>query len=130
MKSKIQGKDYYKELKDLIKTCSCKFTNVFVTAIIVTDKGVFGAGNYENIIPTLSMCAERMAIYQGIRRGITKIYEVHILSSATKINMCGVCRQFVSTFATPNTMVYVYDLPSGKRKSYKFGQLLPKPALI
>lgn len=120
-----KSNNYFNELRALTKFSVNKLTNVFVAAIIVTDKGIFNGVNYEDIIPALSICAERNAIYSGITKGMKKIYEIHILSPYKDMSMCGVCRQLASNFTTNKTMVYVYDIKTGKRSKTPFSKLLP-----
>lgn len=120
------GKNYFKELKALRERCNVKLTGVRVTAILVTDKGIFEGVNYENIICSLSQCAERTAVYAGVTKGMKKIYEVHVLPAIPGMTMCGVCRQLVYSFGGDNIMVYTYNSQTGKRTVCKLGQLMPQ----
>lgn len=119
----VKGKNYFEELKELQKYAVCELTGVKVTAIIVTDQGIFKGVNYENIVLSLSTCAERNAIYNGITNGMRRIYEIHFLPTID-IAMCGSCRQLSACFSSKSTAVYQYTL-SGKRKHTTLGKLLP-----
>lgn len=130
MKSRIVGKNYYNQLKTLLSKCYCPLTGIAVSAVIVTDKGVFEGVNYEDTICSLSMCAERCAIYAAIPHGMRKIYEVHILSPLGGITMCAVCRQLAWAFGDQNTRVYTYNLKTKGRKETTLGQLLPDATVL
>lgn len=125
-----KGKNYFKELKTLVPNAVRPLTSVYVTAIIVTDKGIFKGVNYENTICSLSMCAERTAIYGAIAYGMKRIYEIHILPSLPGMTMCGACRQLALSFSTDSTRVYTYNRTTGSRTEMLLGQLVPKATLL
>lgn len=129
-KKYTQGKNYFKQLVALRERCCTKLTGVRVTAILVTDKGIFEGVNYENIICSLSMCAERTAVYAGITKGMKKIYEVHLLPAIPGMTMCGSCRQLVYGFGGDEIKIYTYNSQNGTRTVCKLGQLMPKATLI
>ena len=122
--------NYYKQLKALLKNSSCEFSKIAVAAIIVTDKGIFKGVNYEDSVNSLSICAERNAIFNGITNGMKVIKEIHLLSNKSNMTMCGACRQVASSFASKSTMVYDYDYKTGKVKATNFGQLLPNATFL
>lgn len=126
----ISSKNYYNELKKLLSKCYTPLTGVCVSAIIVTDKGVFKGVNYEDAICSLSICAERSAIYAALSHGMKKIYEIHILSPKAEITMCGACRQLAYSFANNNTKVYTYNLRKKTRKETTLGKLLPSSTVL
>jgi len=123
---KLLGVNYYADLKKLLKNSICLYSDVAVSAIIITDKGLFKGVNYEDSVLNLGICAERNAIFNAITNGMNDIYEIHILSNLPNIEMCGACRQVAGSFMDPKGKVYTYDLATGKRKVTTFGQLLPK----
>lgn len=124
------GKNYYQQLKKLLDKSVCPLSGVAVSAILVTDKGVFSGVNYEDLVCSLSCCAERVAYYCGIVHDMRHIYEVHIMSPKNGMSMCGACRQLISTLASKDTKVYSYQLKTGRRTELTLGQLLPKAPLL
>ena len=125
MKKVTLNKNYFNELKKLMKYASRTLTNVSVAAIIVTDKGIFKGVNYEDIVCSLSICAERNAIYNGITNGMSEIYEIHLITSRNDLTMCGACRQLASSFTTDKANVFVYHTKTGKCTKTPFKRLLP-----
>lgn len=121
-----KGINYYQQLKKLLKNAHGTYSHINVAAIIVTDKGVFKGVNYEDCINSLSVCAERNAIFNAVTNGMKEIYEIHIISDYPNIEMCGVCRQLALSFMKLTNKVYSYDLKTGKRWSTTLGQLMPK----
>lgn len=121
-----KNNNYFTQLLKLLPMARGSFSNVSVASIIVTDKGIFKGVNYEDPVLNLGICAERSAVFAGITGGMSKIYEVHVLSnvSSEKLHMCGACRQVVSMFATEDAKVYSYSL-DGSRVSYSFKSLYP-----
>lgn len=120
-------KNYYKELKKLLNKSVANLTNVHVAAIIATDKGIFKGVNYEDPVLSLSICAERSAIFSAITAGMKKIYDIHVLSDigkSAKLHMCGACRQVASGFATKTTKVHIYSL-DGSKEVYTFDKYFP-----
>ena len=125
----IKGKNYYKQLKQLLNNCVTNLTGIGVAAILVTDKGPFPGVNFEHSICSISMCAERVALYGALPYGINKIYEVHILSRLNGMSMCGACRQAVSAYADKDCRVYSYIYATGGRTECTLGKLLPEAPL-
>ena len=119
----------YAKLKTLIKNAYAPLTGVKVAAILVTDKGEFKGVNIENIVCSLSICAERCALFAGITAGAKQVKEIHLMSNRDKITMCGACRQMLSSWAKKDAKVYVYDLKTGKYTTTTLGQLLPKTTI-
>ena len=131
MSNKIQfNKNYYKELVALHKYANNNLTSVTVSAIIVTDKGVFKGINFEDAVCSLSICAERNAIFNAITNGMKKIYEIHLLPTLKGLSMCGACIQLAYSFGGPNIKVFNYDLKTKKRTQTTLGKLLPEAAIV
>lgn len=121
------SKTFFAELKKLLPNSRCELSGVKVAAIVVTDTGIYKGVNYEDPVCSLSICAERNAIFNAITNGMKEIYEIHILSSVAKtqgLHMCGACRQVASNFMKTNGKIYLYTL-DGRRKEYKFGDVFP-----
>lgn len=119
-------KKYYLQLKQLLKKAHAPLTGVKVAAIIVTDKGEFKGVNIESAVCSLSICAERNALFNAITNGAKEVKEIHITSNIEGINMCGACRQLFVCWTKPTTKVYSYSLKTGKATIDTLGQLLPK----
>lgn len=119
------GKNYYKELVELLPRSVSKLTGVKVAAILVTDKGIFKGVNYEDLVCSLSICAERNALFNAITNGMKQIYEVHILGTFPNMGPCGACRQLLYAYGGDNVRIYSYTYCSNKRSMVTLGHLLP-----
>ncbi len=81
--------------------------------------------NVENISYGLTICAEASAITAMVAAGEHKIQELSVISNSTEIcTPCGACRQRIGEFASPNTIIHMYN-QSGQKKSVSFKDLLP-----
>jgi len=98
-----------------------------VGAAVEMESGkVFTGTNIENASYGLTMCAERVAIFNAISQGETKIKRIAISCPSTEgtINSlmpCGACRQVISEFSTPSTIITVDGVGE-----FKVSALLPQ----
>jgi cytidine deaminase len=97
-----------------------------VGAAIELENGkIYSGTNIENASYGGTACAERVAIWKGISEdGAQKIKEVCVVTPSGW-PPCGMCRQVIAEFATPNTLIHVCDLNS-VIKTYKMLELLPE----
>jgi cytidine deaminase len=98
-----------------------------VGAAVEMDSGkVFTGTNIENASYGLTICAERVAIFNAISQGETKIKRIAIScpsteGSANSLMPCGACRQVISEFSTPSTIIIVDGVGE-----FKINDLLPQ----
>ena len=100
------------------------YSGYAVGAAVLGESGDVHTGcNVENRSYGLSMCAERVAVFNALRAGEDEIkaVAVHTRDGATP---CGACRQVMLEFAAPDAAVYAAG-PGGIRE-YKLGDLLPQ----
>lgn len=97
-----------------------------VGAAILTDDNVLYTGvNIENISYGATICAERTAIFKAISDGKRKISKIAIASdSDSYIYPCGICRQVMAEFGTPETEV-VCSNADGDQETFTLEQLIP-----
>jgi len=86
---------------------------------------VFGA-NMESAALSLSICAERIAVWQAAYLGIAQYAEVMVIVSNTKVPRapCGACRQIMKELLPGDCKVVSANLAGGQRK-WKVANLLP-----
>jgi len=95
------------------------------SALRTNDNRMFSGTNIENASYGATICAERVAITQAIAQGATKITEIMVLTSEeTPWPPCGMCRQVIAEFATPETKVHLANL-SGVKTTVLFSELFP-----
>jgi cytidine deaminase len=97
-----------------------------VGAAVLTENGQIHAGtNVENAAYPAGLCAEAGAIGAMVAAGETRIAAVMVVGGGHElVTPCGLCRQRIREFATPDTMVHVGD-DAGVRRSFTFAELLP-----
>jgi cytidine deaminase len=92
----------------------------------MSDGKVYTGANVENSSFGGTICAERAAIHTAITQGHShKIKEILVVTDANPPwPPCGLCRQVISEFGTPQTRVTGTNLAGGAQ-SFTFGELLP-----
>ncbi len=86
------------------------YSHFFVGAALLLHNGEIVSGaNFENASYGLTICAERAAVAAAIARfgpdiRIAAVYIVNLNNAASA--PCGACRQVLSEFADPDTLIY------------------------
>ena len=95
-------------------------------AIRTRDGRIFTGCNVENASFSLTLCAERTAIFKAISEGTREFTQVVIVTDAAKLTPpCGACRQVLWEFA-PEAEVILANV-RGRTKRMKMSALLPSP---
>ncbi len=98
-----------------------------VGAALKTKNGmVFTGCNIENSSYSLSICAEREAIFKAISAGERDLDTIAVVTDSDKLTTpCGACRQVMWEFSKDMTVV-VANL-KGEKKEFKIKELLAHP---
>ncbi len=98
-----------------------------VGAALKTKNGmVFTGCNIENSSYSLSICAEREAIFKAISAGEKDLDTIAVVTDSDKLTTpCGACRQVMWEFSKDMTVV-VANL-KGEKKEFKIKELLAHP---
>ena len=125
----MNKKQAYKQLLNYAKQVSensySPYSNFKVgAAVLCEDNKVFLGTNIENSSYGLSMCAERVAVFEAIANGCKKIKAVAIYSKKGNVTPCGACRQVISEFS--KTADIIYNTNEDKFTVTKISSLLPK----
>jgi cytidine deaminase len=98
-----------------------------VGAALKTKNGmVFTGCNIENSSYSLSICAEREAIFKAISAGERNLDTIAIVTDSDKLTTpCGACRQVMWEFSKDMTVV-IANL-KGEKKEFKIKELLAHP---
>lgn len=104
------------------------YSNFQVGACLRTSNDEYFIGcNIENVSYGLTLCAEASAIANLISAGNRRIVEIAVAcSSSTFCSPCGACRQRLSEFASPDTLVHMSNV-DGEHQTVLLGDLLPQP---
>ena len=115
-------------LKNNLNNCYAPYSNVKVSAVVVTKDGnKFTGVNVENASYGATICAERVAITKAISEGYKEFKELHILSNLDEKTMpCFICRQVLVEFFDQDDKVFIYDM-NGSFDEYKISDLCPYP---
>lgn len=95
-------------------------------AIRTRDGRIYTGCNVENASFSLTLCAERTAIFKAISEGAREFSQVVIVTDAAKLTPpCGACRQVLWEFA-PDAEVILANV-RGRTRRLKMAALLPSP---
>jgi cytidine deaminase len=106
----------------MLKYSYCPYSKFKVGAAIRTNNGrIFTGCNIENVSYGLSICAERVALFNAISNGYTSLEAIAISNSGSKPSFpCGACRQFLAEFNS-DLLVYL----DKDKDVYKLSELIP-----
>ncbi len=100
------------------------YSKVKVGAAVLTPSGeIFGGCNIENSSFGGTVCAERTAIFSAVSKGHKEIKAVYVYTDAGW-PPCGMCRQVMSEFATPDMPVIIGDI-NNKEEIKRFDEIFP-----
>jgi cytidine deaminase len=100
--SRVRLKALVLAAKSARRKAYCPYSHHPVGAAVLTDSGrVFTGANVENASYGLSLCAERVAIFNAVSRGETKVRAVAVACKDAR--PCGACRQVVMEFSDRDT---------------------------
>ena len=104
------------------------FSNFQVGAAIVTADGQVYAGcNIEHAVYSLTMCAERVAIFKAVSEGARDFVRIAVVADHDRLTPpCGCCRQSLWEFAGPGTKIILANL-AGEVRRFDIEELLPLP---
>ena len=99
-----------------------------VGAALLTEEGdIFEGCNVENSSYSLTICAERNALFQAVMNGRTSFRAIAISSDVDGfLPPCGACRQVLSEFSP--SMDIILTNGNGKMKVVTLDVLHPMPA--
>ena len=102
------------------------YSNFKVGAAVETEDGdIYTGCNVESASYGLTVCAERVAIWKGISRGVTKFGRIAVVVDTEEPTPpCGTCRQIIWEFCG-DVPVILANL-HGKKETVKMSELLPR----
>ena len=131
----IENKTTSRELTlaaiEAMKKSYSPYSNFTVGAALLTKDGkVYTCANIENASYTPTICAERNAIFTAVHAGEREFKAIAIVGGhngeITGVTApCGVCRQVMSEFCSPDFKVILVTSPEGDFEETTLGELLP-----
>lgn len=108
------------------ETAYVPYSGFKVGAVVVAKDGrVFKGCNIENASYSPTNCAERTAIFKAVSEGVREFDAIAVVADTPgPCHPCGVCRQVIAEFFTPDARVYLGNL-AGDVKETSIDQLLP-----
>jgi len=106
-------KKKYRELIEIAKRARrkayCPYSRYAIGAAVLTEDGrIFSGANVENASYGLSICGERVAIFNAITRGEKWLKAVCVVGRSAR--PCGACRQVMLEFSSKETDLIMVDL--------------------
>jgi cytidine deaminase len=96
-------------------------------AILTADGRVYTGCNIEHSVYSLTMCAERVAIFKAVSEGARGFLKIAIVADSESVTPpCGCCRQSLWEFAGPGTKIILANLEEAVRR-FDLEALLPLP---
>ena len=111
---------------DVRERAFAPYSNFKVGAAVETDNGdIYTGCNVESASYGLTVCAERVAIWKGISRGVTRFGRIAVVVDTEELTPpCGVCRQIIWEFCG-DVPVILANL-HGKKEVVMMSELLPR----
>lgn len=108
----------------------CPYSRYPVGAAVLTDTGrVYAGANVENASYGLSLCAERVAIFNAVTRGEKGLRAVCVVGRSPR--PCGACRQVMQEFSSKETELVCVDVGTHTRRETvtrtPMAKVLPTP---
>ena len=120
--------DLLREAVEVIGNAYAPYSGLRVAAAVRGASGrIYRGVNVENSSYGLTVCAERVAVFNAVTNGEREIVEVLIVSTSRRpIPPCGACLQVLSEFAKPDTRIYSVSLPTKQARMWRLGELMPE----
>lgn len=109
------------------KKAYCPYSNFAVGASVLTSDGkIFCGANIENASYGLTVCAERVAIYNAVSQGSNEFVALCVVTENGDVFPCGACRQVFAEFADDNAEIIIADSKLIHIERTTLSKLLPK----
>ncbi len=120
------NKNIFNMLKETIQQSYSPYSHYRVSAVVEAEDGsLYTGANIENASYSLTICAERAAIFKAIIDGKNVVSHVYIYSENSIIPYpCGACLQVITEFAQEQTLITVCN--DEIEETYTLKDLLPK----
>jgi len=79
------------------------------SALLTSDGKIFTGCNIENSSYSLTVCAERSAIFKAVSEGIIDFEAIAVYGTENPCTPCGACLQVMSEFCNPDFKIILSD---------------------
>ena len=131
MEENIPFEDLIKDALSMLKFSYAPYSRYFVGAALLAENGKIYTGcNIENVSSSPSNCAERTAFFKAVSEGEKKFKAIAIVGgpqgkTEKYCAPCGVCRQVMAEFCSPDFKVIMAKSPEDY-KVKTLEELLPE----
>ena len=107
------------------------YSHFNVGAAVLTESGnIYTGCNIENAAFSPTVCAERVAVFKAVSEGERKFSMIAVVgmkdnSVVSGTTPCGVCRQVLSEFCSPETPILLVKNELGDFEETNVATLLP-----
>ncbi len=114
-----------------MKNSYSPYSHFTVGAALLTKSGKLYTGcNIENSAFGPTVCAERVAVFKAVSEGEVEFEMLAVVGGKNGIvegvtSPCGVCRQVLSEFASPDLPVLFVKDRDGNFEEHTLGEILP-----
>ena len=114
-----------------MKNSYSPYSHFTVGAALLTKSGKLYTGcNIENVAFGPTVCAERVAVFKAVSEGEVEFKMLAVVGGKNGIvegvtSPCGVCRQVLSEFASPDLPVLFVKDRDGNFEEHTLGEILP-----
>jgi cytidine deaminase len=116
-RSKVLSKELIKTVKQSVKYAYAPYSRIQVSAgLLGHDDRIYAGVNIENSSYSLSICAERVALFKALSEGEKKFKILLLYSPQVDFILpCGACLQVINEFA-PDIIITTMN----KKEEFKF----------
>ena len=131
MENKVTSKSLALAAIEAMKKSYSPYSHFTVGAALLTKEGkIYTGANIENASYTPTVCAERNAIFTAVHQGERNFEAIAIIGGHNGdikgvTAPCGVCRQVMSEFCSPDFKVILVTSNEGDYEETTLGELLP-----
>lgn len=130
IKTRIEDSGYLQlieKAREVLSNAYCPYSDYRVGAAVLTEKGnIYTGCNVENSSYGASNCAERTAVFKAVSEGERSFSAIAVFTDEGNDPPfpCGICRQVLTEFCSPDMPVIIYD---GEKSVYNFAleELIP-----
>ena len=97
-------------------------------SLLLSNGKTYSGCNIENASYGGTVCAERVAIWKAYSENLKSVIIEKIVVVSDSVSPwppCGMCRQVIAEFGTPDTQITLINL-GNVEKNYKFADLFPE----
>lgn len=126
MRSYMENKELFKIAKEMCDHSYAPYSKFRVGAALLADDGTVYTGcNFENASYGATVCAEICAVGKAVSEGKKLFKKIAIANDHAEAMPCGICRQVLAEFASPDMTVVTFDESRGELNERKLSDLLP-----